>query len=323
MNRRKILTKEVDALNMSNVENQLLENSQMIAELMEKFFTRDLSITDANIGVDRKLLYSWKKHELLPFAQKEKSWGRFSFVEVCWLKLLLELRSVGVGLDKLREVKEFFFPKNFVNDFFTKSETEFPNKELEKEIKEKIEFKDGKPVFENEHLDILKEASFSLFTSFLLATILTRSNYCIYIDSNGKIDALELNALLNDPIENLQSLFDQLSNNTVVFVNLKKIIADLSGTHEHFSKNLGFGTLMSENSVSSLKNLFLSNQIDEITIRVNQSGRPTVRIKKYKSFDQLKKEVEGLKKKGTFKDMLIKTRDGNIQYFEQIELVKL
>jgi hypothetical protein len=58
MNRRKILTKEVDALNMSNVENQLLENSQMIAELMEKFFTRDLSITDANIGVDRKLLYS-------------------------------------------------------------------------------------------------------------------------------------------------------------------------------------------------------------------------------------------------------------------------
>ena len=72
-----------------------------------------------------------------------------------------------------------------------------------------------------------------------------------------------------------------------------------------------------------LKNLFLNNQIDEITIRVNQSGRPTVKIKKYKSFDQLKKEVEGLKKKGTFKDMLIKTRDGNIQYFEQIELVKL
>ena len=32
MNRRKILTKEVDALNMSNVENQLLENSQIIAE---------------------------------------------------------------------------------------------------------------------------------------------------------------------------------------------------------------------------------------------------------------------------------------------------
>ncbi len=323
MNRRKILTKEITAFNLSEVEQQLSENSHLIPEIMEKFFTRDLSITDADIGVDRKLLYSWKKHELLPFAQKEKTWGRFSFVEVCWLKLLLELRSVGVGLNKLREVKDFFFPENFANQFFTKSETEFPNKELEKNIKEKIEFKDGKPVFENEHLDILKEASFSLFTSFLLATILTRSNYCICIDSNGKIDAVDLNALLNDPIGNLQPLFEHLSNNTVVFVNLKKIIADLSGTHEHFSQNLGFGALMSENSISTLKQLFLNNKIDEITIRVNQSGRPIVRVKKYQSFDQLKKEVEGLKKKGTFKDMLIKTRDGGIQHFETTDLIQL
>jgi hypothetical protein len=80
---------------------------------------------------------------------------------------------------------------------------------------------------------------------------------------------------------------------------------------------------MSENSVSSLKNLFLNNQIDEITIRVNKSGRPTVRIKKYQSFDQLKKEVEGLKKKGTFKDILIKTRDGGIQHFETNDIIKL
>ena len=37
----------------------------------------------------------------------------------------------------------------------------------------------------------------------------------------------------------------------------------------------------------------------------------------------LKKEINTLTKKGTFKDVILRTRDGNMQYFEKTDLTKL
>ncbi len=67
----------------------------------------------------------------------------------------------------------------------------------------------------------------------------------------------------------------------------------------------------------------MDNNVKEVTIRISENGVATASIKKDMDLAEMQKEIYDLRKKGNFKDVIIKTRDGNIQYFEQIELVKL
>jgi hypothetical protein len=153
--------------------------------------------------------------------------------------------------------------------------------------------------------------------------MLSRRNYVLYADGHGKFDILDLNQLVADPIAGIMDFNMLLNTDSVVFVNIKKIIADLSGTNEHFSKDLQLGQIMSDSSVKSLKELFKDGQVKEVTIRVNENGRPLASIKREMKLKDLKGQLKDLRKKGNFCDMVIKTRDGHLQYFEHTEIVKL
>ena len=152
--------------------------------------------------------------------------------------------------------------------------------------------------------------------------MMTRANHSLVITTDGKIEVIDLNLLVRDSISELPKLHTFLSDNTIACVNVRKVILELSGTHEHFSKT-DIGAMVSEKSVNALRKLFLDNNVKEVTIRISENGVATASIKKDMDLAEMQKEIYDLRKKGNFKDVIIKTRDGNIQYFEQIELVKL
>jgi len=151
---------------------------------------------------------------------------------------------------------------------------------------------------------------------------MTRANHSLVITANGKIDVIDLNLLIGDSLTEIPKLHTFLSDNTIACVNVRKVILELSGTHEYFSKT-EIGAMVSEKSVNALRNLFLDNNVKEVTIRISENGVATASIKKDMDLAEMQKEIYDLRKKGNFKDVIIKTRDGNIQYFEQTELVKL
>ena len=66
---------------------------------------RKSSIKVMGFELDRQLLFAWKKNGLLPFqgpsGTKKKSWSRFSFIELCWIQVLIALRKQGVGTERL------------------------------------------------------------------------------------------------------------------------------------------------------------------------------------------------------------------------------
>ena len=322
MKKRNYLQKEVSGFVMDIVVKQLAENPIETFQLIDKFAIRTLSVSD--IGIDRKLFHLWKTKGLLPFEQ-EKGWSRFSFIELCWLKLLVELRKIGIGIQKIQEIKEFFFEKDFVKKAFSKKpeNPKLLHPDYVKQMDEKLKYNDGGLIITPEIKKVMEGMQISLFSFFLYATMLTRSNYCLYIDSTGRIDAFDLNQLMNDTISQLPKLFDNLSNQSVVMVNMKKIVADISGTHDYFTKTLQLDTLISEKSVQYLKQLFLDNQVKEVTIRVTENERPTVFLTRAMELSELQKEVYALRKKGSFRDIIVKTRNGNVQYFEKTDIIKL
>lgn len=323
MNGHYINKEEVESFQIDNIRFLLLEKPEVFIENLVKLADRKLKVTEMEIGFDRKLLYAWKQHGLLPFSHDNKSWNRFSFIETCWLKILLEFRSMGVGIDKLKILKDFFFKPTFIEEYIDKINQfiDDPAPTSDNEFKKKLGLVNQIEKSE-EVIKAFESIQLSLFSLFLYITMMTRSNQLLVITSVGKIEVIDLNLLISDSLTEIPKLYSFLSDNTVACVNVRKVILELSGTHEYFSKN-EIGTMFSEKSVNALRNLFLDNKVKEVTIRISENGVATASIKKEMDLAEMQKEIYDLRKKGIFKDVIIKTRDGNIQYFEQTELIKL
>jgi len=316
-----ILKEEIESFQIDNMRTMLTENPEVLFENLMKMADRKLKVTEMGIGFDRKLLYAWKQHELLPFPHDDKSWNRFSFIETCWLKILLEYRSIGVSIEKLKILKELFFKKKFIEEYIDKLNELVDNPTEEVDLKKKLGVV-NRIEKSDEVIKAFELIQLSLFSLYLYSIIMTRANHSLVITANGKIDVIDLNLLIGDSLTEIPKLHTFLSDNTIACVNVRKVILELSGTHEYFSKT-EIGAMVSEKSVNALRNLFLDNNVKEVTIRISENGVATASIKKDMDLAEMQKEIYDLRKKGNFKDVIIKTRDGNIQYFEQIELVKL
>jgi hypothetical protein len=312
---------EIESFNIDYMRLMLSENPVILFENLIKMADRKLKVTEMGIGFDRKLLYSWKQHGLLPFSHDDKSWNRFSFIETCWLKILLEYRSIGVGIEKLKILKEFFFKPNFIEEFIEKANALIDEPSSEVELKKKLGIT-KKVEISDEILTAYNSIQLSLFSLYLYSIIMTRANHSLVITADGKIEVIDLNLLISDSLTEMPKIHSFLSDNTIACVNIRKVILELSGTHEYFSKT-EVGAMVSENSVNALRNLFLDNKVKEVTIRISENGVATATIKKDMDLAEMQKEIYDLRRKGNFKDVVIKTRDGNIQYFEQTELIKL
>jgi hypothetical protein len=316
-----ILKEEIESFQLDNMRNVLSETPEVLFGNLMKMAERKLKVTEMGIGFDRKLLYAWKQHGLLPFSHDDKSWNRFSFIETCWLKILLEYRSIGVGIEKLKMLKEFFFKPNFIKEFIESANKLIDEPTSEVDLKKKLGIA-KKVEISDEVIKAYESIQLSLFSLYLYSIMMTRANHSLVITANGEIELIDLNLLIGESITEIPKLHSLLSDNTIACVNVRKVILELSGTHEYFSKT-EIGSMVSEKSVNAIRNLFLDNKVKEVTIRVSENGIITASIKKDMDLAEMQKEIYDLRKKGNFKDVIIKTRDGNIQYFEQIELVKL
>jgi hypothetical protein len=326
-----MLKYEVVNFNLNSV-NQLI-NSDITSFLLdfEAFSKRDFTLTEAKIDLDRKSLYHWKKVGLLPFSvtpQKRgenKTWGRFSFIELCWLRMLIDLRGVGISLEKLQKIKELLFPDNFIDTFFSKpvDDIDSINPELQKVLVEKGILVDGFIRITPDLRKSVEQLQFSLFSCTLYSLILTRGNYVFVGMGNESYEVINLNDFLSEPTISILDVYNMLSDETKFFINIKKIVADLSDTHNHFINSTRLGQCMALGALDKLKELFENGDVKEVIIKINDNGTKSLQVKKIGIMEDLYKELRRLRKKGNYGDLLIKTRDGNTQYFEHKEIIKL
>ena len=286
-------------------------------QIMGSLTDRKLSVKDT--GIDRKLLYTWKKEKIVPFADAD-GWRRFNAIELCWLKLVVKFRSVGLSLDKIRNLKDFFFDDSFLDEVIVDlKKIENQNTINFNLLKKNLIDANGK--FTEDAKKELKKIEASRFSFLLMNMFMERANMYLYFDSTGKIECIDMNEYTN--IIDFHKIFDLITEESVVLINIRKVITDIIGSEEEFEKKSTLSNLISEPSIDLVKNLFIENNVKEVTIRVTENGRPTVLLKKEMGISELQKEIRNLNKKGIFKDVFLKTRDGNVQYFEQTELIKL
>ena len=225
---------------------ELLETDQTsFIKYISIFSQRNLTITKAEIGIERQQLFKWKKLGLLPYRTKidsgSKFWNKYSFIELCWLRVLYTLRQQGVGIEKLKSIKEHLFSASFLNEILSIIDVE-QLKEITPNFVENA--KASGLILKNKFQPIpvdnefFEDTQFSPFSSLLLSTMLLKQTQVLYIDENVKIGVINLDDVSKQPLAGIKELLDILSSPSIVTVNIAKVISYILINHKQFSKAL-------------------------------------------------------------------------------------
>jgi hypothetical protein len=280
-------------------------NYAAYAPFMDTLLSRNTPLKSTNL--DRRLIHYWESRKLFNEVSDN---GYLSFFDVSWLNVLQELKVIGVTPKTMEEVHKFFFGNNsFLDALFSKSNIEklaFSSKEIDDLSKSK------------DLLQMLKYYGWNNFSLTILAILLTRKNTCLHVSAGGKVAAFEVADII-DPSDSFGRL-NKFFNESFISVSLYNIIYKVINDNDLF--NLNDGVLeIKEASINIIKKMFNDDAIQKITFRLNDKRMPIVEVTKRLDFAEFYNKVHYLKKKGTFLDMQIKTRDGNVQLFEVTELI--
>lgn len=280
-------------------------NYAAYAPFMDTLLSRNTPLKSTNL--DRRLIHYWESRKLFNEVSDN---GYLSFFDVSWLNVLQELKVIGVTPKTMEEVHQFFFGNNsFLDTLFSKSNIEklaFSSKEIDDLSKSK------------DLLQMLKNYGWNNFSLTILAILLTRKNTCLHVSAGGKVAAFEVADII-DPSDSFGRL-NKFFNESFISVSLYNIIYKVINDNDLF--NLNDGVLeIKEASINIIKKMFNDDAIQKITFRLNDKRMPIVEVTKRLDFAEFYNKVHYLKKKGTFLDMQIKTRDGNVQLFEVTELI--
>lgn len=280
-------------------------NYTAFASFMDTLLSRNIPLKCTNL--DRRLIHYWESRKLFNDVPKN---GYLNFFDESWLNVLQELKGLGVSPKKMSEVYDFFFGNNtFLEAMYAK----FNIENLDVSSREIID------VSKREDLaTLLKNYGWNNFTVTILSILLSRKNTILYLSAGGKVEGFEVADII-DPSESFGRL-NKLFNESFISVSLYNIIYKVINDNELFSLNEGVLEIK-ESSINIIKKLFNDDAIQKITFRLNDKKMPIVEVTKRLDYAEFYNKVHYLKKKGTFLDMQIKTRDGNIQLFEVTELI--
>ena len=302
-----IFNNTIKHFNLEEVQKAYAKGDYMIfAPLMDSLVTRNLPLKSTCL--DRRLIHYWESRKLFNDVVDN---GYLSFFDVCWLNVLQELKSLGVVPKIMQEVHKFFFGDNsFLETLFSEGSVKkevLPSK-IMVEVPKNLDFAQQ-----------LKSYDWNNFSIFMLTILLTRKNTCLHVTSGGKVDAFEVSNLL-DKIDH-NTIINELFNGSFISISLHNIIYKVINNNELFSLNEGKLEIR-ESSMNIIKKMFNDNTIQKITFRLNDKKTPIIEVTRRLDFLEFYNKINYLQKKGTFLDMQIKTRDGNIQLFEVTELIK-
>lgn len=276
------------------------------------------------VGIERQELQFWRNNNLisLPESPTEKrEWVKVSFFQLIWLKLIAEMRRLGMPLETIKEVKKFFFS---IDDEIIDG--------LYKELL-------NNPIFHNlyeatglnAHEELRRNASnFKLalqekLTHFILLTIgLLDSNTPTYLIIEPGKDP-ELISLSDKFLEEI-SLEKSFLRKTSFYTIYLNALFESYFQSEKISEEDYQRTFKLTKAERQIIQLLRKEGVKEVRVRFNQQrkkGILTVEIVENADLNTMKGKLNGILEKGKFKQVIIQTEGNNLVFVEQTTKLKI
>ncbi len=305
--------------NLSDVE-AVLTNPTELKKRFEPFLERRYHLKQ--LEIDRNTYLNWEHLGLIPYERPQKGWRKFSFVESICLKTIQEFRSLGVSLHMIKKVKEQFWSDSMIPELketFFKAVEAGNDHAFKKEI---LELYNNPNISLQQWEEVIRENCADYFGLTVFSTVITKSNVGIAITSSSEIGLLITSNIPESILEVQTATNNLILNSSFVSVNIYNLILSLSSSDKIKMTNEGLFYKINRTELEII-NAIKSGKYTEIIIEVKNGEPIHLQYKQDDITSEVIKKVAPFLRKGSYTDIQLKARDGQLFTFSQTEHKKL
>jgi DNA-binding transcriptional MerR regulator len=257
-------------------------------ELTEALNTIQFIGTDA--GVTHRAINHWDSEGLIPDRREEgQRWRRFSFVDFVWIKMIDQMRALGINLETIKKIKEIVFEPSSLVDIWTLIANLGDWKDMSSESTNKEEHQAYYDLFHtmlSEPEEGTPEQTFTLLQLLIANAITKRCPIRILVFMKGDILWIEEHPEFVMPPE----FIEKMSYEPFISVSITGILRQFLSSELAFERIESL-KLLGENETFLLKAV-LSGEYDSINVKFKNKKLDSLELTKTQ--ETTKKIVEVL-----------------------------
>lgn len=289
-------------LNIANFSQETL-----FEDLEKDLFTEEFTLK--NLDVSARVLQHWSERGLLPDKKrKEDENHKFNFIELIWLKLVLELRLIGFPIERIKKVKKALLEKQSLLTLLNIKPNENIADRLYPILASRIKDKEAFYEVFSSNEKIKKADTFKLSILHLLIILFIDNRYHIkfIVFSDG-----QMLPYIPEIHDKEPSLVEHIEKETTISIPLFKLILNFMDDERNYNF-ISKGVILNSNELQILATI-RSGKFNKITIHFKDrkpkviEATELIKISKEARLSEilLNREYEKLE---------ITTNQGNIAY---------
>jgi DNA-binding transcriptional MerR regulator len=286
-----------------------------------KKYLKDGVFTLKDTACPHWLILYLEKNNVLDVKTKD-SWRRYSLPELLWIRVVLRLRQMNVGIKTLREIKTEFFKKVTAKEIATSQHIEELTRRALRDLG--VTRTQEMQVVTEEFLKDMSMNESSLIESVLTMMIIYRWQYSFYFsmnppDDNGLHERTDTKIWMTpysrEQLVELSSTPDywEIFSKSGIFISLNSVLVDLLGEKSMVKEHSAQIAVMSPDEMLIWEKL-RSGKYKSMTIQFDNKALP----KKLELTEVLKvkresKFMDALYRRGYYQ-IVAETEEGEIVY---------
>ena len=274
-------------------------------ELDKEFFTKNFTLKDLDIS--SRVLQHWSVSGILQDNDRKVDENhKFSFVELIWLKIILELRLLGYSIPKIKTAKSYLLKNRLITEQFNlKTDDEiisFNRKIFGNRMNEK-EFHN---LFSNELvLNNIRSKKMVLLNFLIQIYLLERQNINLIFFNSGEAGCLFENMREDEEVKRL------LESQPYIILPMNKLIKDFIDDKRN-GDFVSQSHILNKNEIQILGAVRLAN-FDSIVIHFKNKqpmmieGRKKIKV-------EMESRISEILLNRSYEKIEINSQDGNISY---------
>jgi hypothetical protein len=246
------------------VVNPSIENRDKLFEILEE---ERFKISD--LGVTSRVFSNWKLNNVIP-KDDGRQWVRLNFFEYFWIQMIIDLRNLGIPLERIAKVKDQLFQRIQIRDAYFDEKGDFIEETLallngflskEEILQLKDDLVTGR---DNEKIAVYLDSSSCIFFGLVINVLFKQSDDRITIDKDGKVDYI----MADDQSEGY--FLNPIYSGPVVVISLKRYVYLLMTEPHHVprAQQLGLLNIVESEVIQSMR----ENNLKELIISFDPNG---------------------------------------------------
>lgn len=283
-----------------------LDPVQLGEEILREYELEEFGLKELNVS--SRVLQHWSQRGILPDKDRQTDENhKFNFVELIWLKIVIELRSVGLSLRAIKKVKHWFLRERSLADILQIGENENIAERLygiwAPNVKDKQLFISAfsKPVVER-----FLRKKYPPLWFYIQAYMADRSNFQAVVFPEGQAGVVWSQLVADD-----KTLAEWMETQTHVVVPFYRIFKEILQDERYYGF-LGRAHVLTDSELMLL-GLVRSGKANKITVHL-KNGKPQIIEAERNTKVHIEARLAELLLKTGYQEIIIKTNGGDVSF---------